>query len=96
MPLVICVFTDGGYGVLRGMQNTGFEGRYTGVDLATPNFVTVARGMGMAAEAVGSAAQFPAALERAMAVEGPALLDIDMSKLTPMKGSVLREFSQPD
>ncbi|MEJ2087243.1 MAG: thiamine pyrophosphate-binding protein [Gammaproteobacteria bacterium] len=52
LPLVICVFTDGGYGVLRGMQERGFEGRFTGVDLATPNFVTGARGRGMTADSV--------------------------------------------
>jgi acetolactate synthase-1/2/3 large subunit len=96
LPLVICVFTDGGYGVLRGMQDQGFDGRFTGVNLATPNFVTVARGMGMEAEAVSSAAEFETAFERAMAAEGPRLLDIDMSRLQPMRGSVLREFSQPD
>ncbi|MFV2090093.1 MAG: thiamine pyrophosphate-binding protein, partial [Pseudomonadales bacterium] len=95
LPLVICVFTDGGYGVLRGMQNQGFEGRFTGVNLATPNFTTVARGMGMAAESVASADEFEAAFERAMVADGPVLLDIDMSKLQPMRGSVLREFSQP-
>jgi acetolactate synthase-1/2/3 large subunit len=95
LPLVICVFTDGGYGVLRGMQERGFEGRFTGVDLATPNFVTVAKGMGMAAEAVRGVDEFEDAFARAMKADGPVLLDIDMSTLAPMRGFVSQEFTQP-
>jgi acetolactate synthase-1/2/3 large subunit len=63
-----------------------FEGRQIGVDLATPDFVTVARGMGMAAEAVKGVDEFRAAFARAVAAEGPVLLDIDMSALHPMGG----------
>ncbi len=47
VPLVVCLFNDGGYGVLRAIQHGAFEGRTTGVDLATPDFAAVARAMGM-------------------------------------------------
>ena len=61
-----------------------FDGRTTGVDIKTPDFVQVAQGMGVHAEAVRSAAEFEAAFERAVANSGPVLLDIDMNALAPM------------
>ncbi|MEO9253926.1 MAG: thiamine pyrophosphate-binding protein [Tepidiformaceae bacterium] len=85
-PIIVCVFNDRGYGVLRSIQSSTFDGRQTGVELATPDFVMVAKGMGMAAEAVGSVAEFRAAFGRAVAADGPVLLDIDMTKLVPMGG----------
>lgn len=85
-PVVTCVFNDRGYGVLRSIEGRTFEGRQFGVELATPDFVMVANGMGMKAERVESAAQFRDAFARGIAHDGPYLLDIDMTQLTPMAG----------
>ena len=84
LPIIVCVFNDRGYGVLRAIQRMRFDGRTAGVDIKTPDFVQVAQGMGVHAEAVGSAAEFEAAFDRAMAHSGPVLLDIDMNALAPM------------
>ena len=84
LPIIVCVFNDRGYGVLRAIQGMRFDGRTTGVDIKTPDFVQVAQGMGVHAEAVRSAAEFEAAFERAVANSGPVLLDIDMNALAPM------------
>ena len=54
LPLVVCVFNDRGYGILRYLQDVLLDGRRTGVDLATPDFVALARAMGMEAEPVDS------------------------------------------
>jgi len=86
VPVVICVFNDLGYGVLRSIEGRTFEGRQFGVDLATPDFVMVAEGMGVAAERVDSAAAFGDAFARGIAHQGPYLIDIDVTKLTPMSG----------
>jgi len=86
VPVVTCVFNDRGYGVLRSIEGRTFEGRQFGVELATPDFVMVANGMGMKAERVESAAGFRDAFARGIAHDGPYLLDIDMTKLTPMAG----------
>jgi len=86
LPVILCVFNDRGYGILRAIQARMFEGRQIGVDLTTPDFVTVAHGMGMAAVSVKGVNQFRAAFARAVAAEGPVLLDIDMSTLQPMGG----------
>jgi len=84
-PVVICVFNDRGYGVLRWAQDTFFGGRRTGVDLATPDFVTLAAAVGVPGEAVASSAEFPSAFTRGLEADGPYLLDIDLSNLAPME-----------
>jgi len=84
LPIVVCVFNDGGYGVLRMIQKMRFEGRTTGVDLHTPDFVKVAEGMGVRGAKIASAAAFESEFARAMADRSPLLLDIDMSALAPM------------
>ncbi len=86
VPLTICVFNDGGYGVLRGIQARSFEGRTTGVDLATPDFATVAQGIGMTGLPVKTVEEFRDAFKQAADADGPVLLDIDMSALQPMGG----------
>ena len=86
VPVIVCLFNDCGYGVLRSIEATTFEGRQFGVELATPDFAMVARGMGMHGETVRSASEFRDAFARAIAADGPVLLDIDMTKLEPMGG----------
>ncbi len=86
VPVVTCVFNDRGYGVLRSIEGRTFDGRQFGVELATPDFVMVANGMGMKAERVDTAAGFRDAFARGLAEEGPYLIDIDMTKLVPMAG----------
>ena len=86
VPVVTCVFNDRGYGVLRAIEGRTFEGRQFGVELSTPDFVMVANGMGMKAERVESAAGFRDAFARGLSNDGPYLIDIEMTKLTPMAG----------
>jgi len=86
VPVITCVFNDQGYGVLRAIEGRTFEGRQFGVDLSTPDFVMVANGMGMRAERADSVASFREAFARGIAHDGPSLIDIDMTKLTPMGG----------
>jgi acetolactate synthase-1/2/3 large subunit len=85
-PVIVCLFNDGGYGVLRNIQSSTFEGRQTGVDLATPDFAMVARGMGVEGVRAGSVAEFRDAFAAAVERDGPTLIDIDMSQLEPMGG----------
>ncbi len=84
VPLCVCLFNDGGYGVLRAIQAGQFEGRTTGVDLATPDFAALARAMGMRGESVKATAEFREAFAKAVASDGPWVLDIDMDALAPM------------
>jgi len=83
LPIVVCVFNDRGYGVLRTIEAAMMD-RQFGVDLHTPDFVTIAAGMGLPAEPVAGVAAFERAFVASLARGGPTLLDIDMSSLTPL------------
>lgn len=85
LPVVVCVFNDHGYGVLRAMEETRFAGRRFGVDLATPDFAALGRSMGLSVRSVDSVQTFGDAFESAVRSGGPWLLDIDMRALSPMR-----------
>ncbi|MGH3262292.1 MAG: thiamine pyrophosphate-dependent enzyme, partial [Trebonia sp.] len=84
LPVVVCLFNDRGYGVLRGIEARQFDGRNFGVDLVTPDFTALAASMGVRATRVTSPAEFELAFREAMASGGPTLLDIDLLSLTPL------------
>ena len=84
LSVTVCLFNDGGYGVLRGIQAANFDGRQVNVDLATPDFAAVAEAMGVRGRKVSGAGQFREEFAAAMAHDGPVLLDIDMASLEPM------------
>ncbi len=88
VPVVVCVFNDRGYGVLRGLQANRFEGRINETDLGVVDFVGMAKSMGVPGRVVKSVADFETGYRDALATDGPYLLEIDMLALQPMKGSI--------
>jgi acetolactate synthase-1/2/3 large subunit len=84
LPLVVCVFNDRGYGILRFIQDMVVEGRRTGVDLATPRFAPLAAAMGMRSAEVSDPDEFAQAFSKAITTGGPWLLDIDLTAMAPM------------
>ncbi len=88
VPLVIVVFNDGGYGVLRWLQQTRF-GRINETDLGTVDFAAMAESMGVPGRRVTSVADFEAALEAGMGAPGPYLIDLDMARFAPMEMSIM-------
>src|SRR5204863_8929277 len=54
-PIVLVLFDDQGYGVLRNIQNAHFEGRTIGVELKSRDCVGAARACGLNAQRVRSA-----------------------------------------
>jgi acetolactate synthase I/II/III large subunit len=85
VPVVICLFNDRGYGVLRGIQARQFDGRTTGVDLTTPDFPALATSMGLRAGRVSDPAEFESRFREAIASGQPTLLDIDLTALSPLR-----------
>jgi acetolactate synthase-1/2/3 large subunit len=83
--VVICLFNDRGYGVLRGIQARQFDGRTTGVDLTTPDFPALATSMGMRASRVTGPAEFESHFRDAISSGRPELLDIDLLALSPLR-----------
>ncbi len=88
VPLVICVFNDAGYGVLRWLQDTRF-GRINETDLGKMDFAKMAESMGVPGVRVASVEEFEAAFSEAMAATGPRLIDIDMEHFAPMEISIM-------
>ncbi len=78
LDVLVVVMNDGGYGVIRNIQDARFEGRHFLADLATPSFAQLAAAFGLPASAVHSAAEFGAALDQFAGTRGPALIEVDM------------------
>jgi acetolactate synthase-1/2/3 large subunit len=88
VPLLICVFNDSGYGVLRWLQETRL-GRINETDLGKVDFAKMAESMGVPGQRVRSVEAFEAALDVGMAAAGPYLIDVDMEHFSPMEISVM-------
>lgn len=80
-PIVIVLFNDGGYGVLRAIQAHKLAGRYIGVDLQPPDFVRLTEAFGGWARRITALAQFDAALAEALDSRRLALLELDMAAI---------------
>ncbi len=88
VPVIVCVFNDRGYGVLRGLQASRFEGRINETDLGSVDFVALGQSLGVPGRVVRSVADFETGFHDALTADGPYLLEIDMLALEPMKGSI--------
>lgn len=83
--VVIALFNDGGYGVLRNLQDASGQPRRA-VDLHTPDFGRLARAVGLRHAYVATADAFDKALKKALKRTGPTLIELDVTQLgqTPM------------
>lgn len=88
--LVLLVFNDGGYGVLRNMQESLGSPR-SGVDLLTPDYATLCRSMGLAHLRIADPGAVAATLEHAVALGGPVVVEVDLAAYPPMP----RPFTPP-
>jgi acetolactate synthase-1/2/3 large subunit len=82
--LRIVVFNDAGYGILRNLQDTHFDGRRFAVDLATPDFLKLAESFGVWSGQVRAAVEMAPVLNEALQQDGPALIEVDMAAVGPM------------
>ena len=87
-PIVIIIFNDSGYGVLRGLQHNQFEGRFNETELNTPDFVQLAESMNVKGLHADNADELEARLAEAMDIDGPVLINLNVHNMTPVKGVV--------
>jgi len=87
LAVLVIVFVDGGYGVLRNIQRRqyGTAQGTIGVDLVPPDFCALAGAFGIPAERVGSIGAYAKALDRALASRGPSLIEVDLDAIGPMR-----------
>jgi acetolactate synthase I/II/III large subunit len=85
LPILVIVANNRMLATIRMHQERRFPGRVIGTDLVNPDFAALARAYGIHAERVEHGERFPDALERARAVDGPALIELltDPDALTP-------------
>ncbi len=85
LPILILVVDNGMYGTIRMHQERHYPGRVSGTDLRNPDFAALAQSYGAFGECIDRTEDFPAALDRALAANQPALLHlvVDPEALTP-------------
>lgn len=83
LPLIVLLFDDAGYGVLRNIQDAAY-GRQVAVDLVSPDFVMLAKSMGYESNRVGSPDELVNELEAAVARRKPTMIVVDMNAVGPM------------
>lgn len=83
LPLIIVLFDDSGYGVLRNIQDAAY-GRQVAVDLLSPDFVKMAEAMHFDAVRIQSADEFAQELKKSVDNHKPSMIVVDMEKVGPM------------
>ena len=89
--MAILLMNDGGYGVIRNIQDAKFGGRRHYADLHMPEFANLSNTMGLPFFRVADAGEMASALSAALAVDGPALIEINMTEIGPFA----RPFAGP-
>jgi acetolactate synthase-1/2/3 large subunit len=74
--VVTCVFNNGGFGNIRRDQTTVYSGRLIGADLTNPDFVKLAESFGALAWRVRSPSELRPVLEKALAADAPAVIEV--------------------
>jgi acetolactate synthase-1/2/3 large subunit len=83
LPIVVLVVNDGRFGAIKFLQETLYEGRWGETDLTNPDFVALARAFGAHAERVPDVAALEDAVRRALAADGPVLLELRLAVPPP-------------
>lgn len=85
LKIIVLVINNAMYGTIRMHQERAYPGRVTGTDLVNPDFAAYARAFGAQGELVERTEDFAPALERALAAETSALIELrlDPEAITP-------------
>ena len=78
--LVAVVFNNQAFGNVRRDQNTNYEGRLLGADLANPDFVKLAESFGSKGVRVSSPKELGQELTAAFKEDGPVLIEVPLER----------------
>jgi acetolactate synthase I/II/III large subunit len=81
--LLVILMNDGGYGVIKNIQDADYGSRHCYVDLHTPNFAQLCASMGVRHMKSTEPAQIEAQLKAALQGRGPTVLEVDMKAWGP-------------
>ncbi len=91
LNVLLIVMNDGGYGVIRNIQDHRFEGRRCFADLAFPDLSRLADALDLPFRRARAEAEFRGCLDWACGRNGPALVEVDMTAIGPFA----RTFAGP-
>ncbi|NKY33133.1 hypothetical protein HGA13_08640 [Nocardia speluncae] len=83
--IVVCLFDDGGYGMLRAIESENGGTPADSFALATPDFAAVASAFGARSARVADPDQFEKAFRTALDHDGPSLIHVDMNAMAPLQ-----------
>ena len=76
LNVVIMVWVDGGYGLIRWKQQNSFDGRHSNLAFGNPDFAKLAEAFGIWGRVIDGPGQIHDALSAAFAQKGPALIAV--------------------
>ncbi|HPY42319.1 MAG TPA: thiamine pyrophosphate-dependent enzyme [Thiolinea sp.] len=82
-PVVMLVMNDRRYGVIKNIQDSTYGGRHYFTELHTPDFGELAKTMGLGFVRLEDMSQVDAALQQALNMTGPVLMEVDMTRIGP-------------
>jgi acetolactate synthase-1/2/3 large subunit len=88
---LILLMNDKGYGVIKNIQDAHYGARRCYADLHTPDYGALCASLGLAHQRVSDLAQLGATLDKALATNGPVMVEIDMLSI----GSFKTAFAGP-
>ena len=93
LPVIALVFNNRSYGTIRMHQERDFPGRVSATDLGPVDFALFAQSLGAHGERVATNRDFAPALERALALGRPAVIDIQTDPQLITVGTTIAELS---
>lgn len=94
IAVVTVVLDNSSYGNVKTIQDQSFGGRNIAVDLKNPDFVAMGKSFGLHSEQATNGAELEAAVKRALASKGPALIHVPMHEVPSIWDLVRRPPSQ--
>jgi acetolactate synthase-1/2/3 large subunit len=95
LPIKLFVFNNQGYTSIKHTQQMYFEGRFVGVDpssgLSCPDIRTLAAGFGLPALRIATHRGMRAAIRKALALEGPVVVEVVLDPLQAIEPRVKSE-----
>jgi acetolactate synthase-1/2/3 large subunit len=81
--ITLVVMNDGGYGVIKNIQDHSYGGRHYFADLQSPDLADFASVMGVHFGRVRHVEEFPQTIRAALSERGPSMVEVDMKSIGP-------------
>ena len=91
VDLLILLMNNGGYGVIKNIQDAHYGSRHCYVDLHTPDYAALAQSLGVVYQKVDNLDTADAVLAKALASKGPRIVEFDMHAI----GDFAKAFAGP-